>query len=244
MPPPGWYPGAPQPPRRERRTWLIVVGVVVPVLALIGAGIVFLRSEDPHALADRDAAEKALLTNHDVGGTFTETDHRAFSRARGGLHVAGGLAGCTSTNRALERDGQALVESVIQSRTVLAMEIVGLEIVAMSSPASAATFVDTIASTVRECVVATVESGARAGGVSISVEPASVPDIGDRVAAFHGSMGVRGSQIAGDVDILVVQKGRAAVLVIAVDTTGSLHGPRLTSLVNKVLIRLAPRFGP
>jgi hypothetical protein len=41
-----------------------------------------------------------------------------------------------------------------------------------------------------------------------------------------------------------VQKGRAAVLVIAVDTTGSLHGPRLTSLVNKVLIRLAPRFGP
>ncbi len=101
-----------------------MVGVVVPVLAIIAVAIVFVRGPDPHAVADRDAAEKALLTNGDLGGAFAEVEHRSFARSRGGVRVEGGLAECAPSDSALEHDGQAVVDSVLQSRTGLSAQIV------------------------------------------------------------------------------------------------------------------------
>jgi hypothetical protein len=90
-------------------------------------------------------------------------------------------------------------------------------------------------------VSAAVRSSSKS--VTIAVAPSEAPDLGDRAAAFHGSMGVAGGQVAADVDIVIVQQGRAVVLLLAIDTTGSLHGRRLTSLANTILMRLVPRFG-
>jgi hypothetical protein len=33
------------------------------------------------------------------------------------------------------------------------------------------------------------------------------------------------------------------VLLLAIDTTGNLHGARLASMTNTILMRLVPRFG-
>ncbi len=224
--------------------WLIVVRIVWPVLAVIGLGLVFLRSADPHAVADRDAADKALPTNADLGGTFQEIEHRVFARSRAGLRVEGSFSGCTSADNPLENAGQAPAEPLAVARTALAFQVVGVEVVAVGSPDSATPLVDTITRTANECLVGAVEAGAKskAPGVTIAVDPAPAPPVGDRAAAFHGSMGVPGGAAAG-VDILVVQQGRAVALFFAIDSTGSLHGDRLTQLVNTVLSRLAPRFG-
>lgn len=242
-PPPGWYPGAPVPSRRQRRVWPIVVGIVVPVLVLIGAGILFLRGADPHAVADRDQAEKALLTNHDLGGSFSEVEHRAFARARGGLRVTGGLAECSASNAVLEKDGQAMVDSVLQSLNGVSNQVVGQEIIVMGSPESATPMVDVLTATARQCVSAGIEAGANANGVSVSLSPSAAPILGDRAAAFEGSMGVAGGQLAARVELVIVQQGRAVLMLLVVDTTGSLHDERLVSLANTILMRLAPRFG-
>jgi hypothetical protein len=215
----------------------------VPVLALIAVGIVFLRGADPHAVADRDAADKALLTNHDLGGTFAEVEHRTFARSRGGLRVVGGLAECAPSDSALEHDGQAVVDSVMQSQSGINTRVVGEEIVAMGSADSATPLVDAITGSMTRCVSAAVQAGSPGRGVAISLSPSPAPNLGDRAAAFHGTMGVPGGQIAAEVDIVVVQQGRAIVLMLVVDTTGSLHGERLMAMTNAVLMRLVPRFG-
>jgi hypothetical protein len=243
-PPPGWYPGAP-PPGRKRRAWPIVLGIVVPVVVLVAVGIVFLRSEDPHAVADRDEANKALLTNHDLGGTFAEVEHRTFARSRAGLRVSGGLAECAPTDAVLEKDGQAIVDSALQSRNGISAQVVAEEIIVMGSPESATPLVDSITSTARQCVAAAVEAGANSagGGVSVSLVPSDAPILGDRAAAFQGSMGIGGGQLAASVEMVIIQQGRAVVLLLVVDTTGSLHGDRVVALATTTLMRLAPRFG-
>lgn len=224
--------------------WPIVVGVVVPVLAIIAAAVLFVRGPDPHAVADRDAAEKALLTSADLGGTFSEVEHRSFARSRGGVRVEGGLSECAPSDSALERDGQAVVDSVLQSRTGLSAQVVAEEVVVMGSPDSATPLVDAITNTARSCVTAAMKANPQGASIVLSLEPSEAPSVGDRASAFHGSMGVPGGQLAADVDIVVVQQGRAVVLLLTVDTTGSLHGSRITSMLNTLLIRLVPRFGP
>jgi hypothetical protein len=216
---------------------------VVPVLAVVAIGIVFVRGADPHAVADRDAAEKALLTNADLGGTFSEVEHRSFARSRGGVRVQGGLAECAPSDSALEHDGQAVVDSVLQARTGLSAQVVAEEIVVMGSPESATPLVDAITNTARSCVAAALQANPQSSSIVVSLEPSEAPNVGDRASAFHGSMGIPGGQLAADVDIVVVQQGRAVVLLLTVDTTGSLHGSRITSMLNTMLIRLVPRFG-
>ena len=238
-PPPGWYPGAP-PPGRKRRVWPIVVGIAVIVVVLIGAGIFFLRATDPEAAADRDFADAALLTNHDLGGTFSEVEHRTFARSRGGLRVEGGFEGCTSANNVLEDDGQAVVDSTLQAQSGISIQVVAEEIIVMGSPASATPLVDAISGTARSCLSAAVrETGTNA---SISISPVGAPDLGDRAVAYRGSIGAPGGQVALDVNFVVVQQGRAVVMLLALDTTGSFQA-RLESLANTTLMRLAPRFG-
>jgi hypothetical protein len=222
--------------------WPIVVGVVVPVLVLITVGIVFVRGADPHAEADRDAANQALLTNHDLGGAFSEVEHRAFARARGGLRVEGGFAECAPSDNAVENDGQAVVDSVMQAQNGISAQVIAEEIIVMGSSDSATPLVDAMTATLRSCASAAMRDSVP--GAVISLSPSAAPDIGNRAAAFHGSMGIAGGQLAADIDVLVVQQGRAVVLLMTVDTTGSLHGARLASLANTVLMRLVPRFGP
>src|SRR5439155_1596510 len=82
-------------------------------LALAAVGLLVARGVDPGAAKDRDAAEAALLTNSDLGGTFSETAHRTSARSRGGLRVEGDLAECGAPNGAFEKSGQAVVEAVL-----------------------------------------------------------------------------------------------------------------------------------
>lgn len=239
-PPPGWYPGAPAP-GRKRRVWPIVVGILAVVVVLIVGGVVFLRGTDPEAAADRDAAEAALLTNHDLGGTFSEIEHRTFARSRGGLRVEGAFEGCTGPNNVLEDDGQAVVDSTLQAQTGISLQVVSEEIIVMGSAASATPLVDAIAGTARSCLSAAVQE--TAPNAVISIAPAGAPDLGDRAVAYRGSMGVAGGQVAVEINFVIVQQGRAVVLLLAADTTGSFQN-RLESLANTTLIRLEPRFGP
>lgn len=213
------------------------------MLVLIGAGLLFLRSADPRAEADRDAADQALLTNRDLGGTFVEVEHRTFARSRGGLRVVGGLAECAPADSVLERDGQAVVDSALQSQIGISAQVVAEEIIVMGSPESATPMVDSITGTARSCVAAAMEAGSSGAGFAVSLTPSEAPDIGDRAAAFQGSVGIPGGQLTAEIDVVIVQQGRAVVLLLAVDTTGSLHGERLTTLANTILMRLAPRFG-
>jgi hypothetical protein len=223
---------------------LIVLCIVVPVLALIGIGIVVVRGVDPAAAKDRDAAEAALLTNADLGGAFTQIQKGSFARSRGGLRVNGDLAGCRAANNVLEDDGQAFAESTLQSRNGAAVQVVYQQVLALGSPSSATRLSATVTDAVDSCLVAAFEKGGSAAGLSVAIAPdeSSAP-LGDTANLFHGSMSAQGGLVTGDVDILVVQQGRAVLIVLAVDTTGSLHGTRLETLVETVLVRMTARFG-
>jgi len=228
---------------RKWRVWPFVVGGVVLVLVLIVAGVGFARGTDPHAAADRDAAQSALVTNADLGGTFKEVEHRSFARSRGGVRVDGGFSECSSSDSALEADGQAVVDSILQAQTGLSAQVVAEEIIAMGSSDSATPLVDAITSSARGCVTAAVNANGENSGLSVALQPSEAPSVGDRASAFHGSMGIANGRLAADVDLVVVQQGRAVVLLLVVDTTGSMHGARIEAMLNKTLIRLVPRFG-
>lgn len=240
-PPPGWYPGAPVPVARRHRTGLIVACVVVPVLALVALGVLFMRGTDPQAAADRDAAKLALVTTNDAGGAFTEVAHREFARSRGGLRVEGGPAECAGANAAFEEHGQAVVDSVLQAQNAFGVQVIAEEIAITDAPDNATPMVDAIAGTVRGCLSATLAQ--QASTVALSLAPAEAPTVGDRAAAFHGSMGASGSAVVAEVDVVIVQQGRAVVLLAAIDTSGNLHGRRLEDMLDAALVRLAPRFG-
>ena len=263
LPPPGWYPGAPVPRKRPRRAWLIVLCIVVPVLALAAIALVVARGVDPGAAKDRDAAEAALLTNADLGGTFSETAHRTFARSRGGLRVEGDLAECGASNGAFEKSGQAVVDPraagngqptrklrIIDEaflitprgsyvRLELALEA-SEEIMVVDSPSSATQIVDSIVDTAPVCVEAAVHKNPDSAGVGVAMSPAAAPALGDRAAAFEGSLG--GGGRAAELDIVVVQQGRAILLIFTIDTTGSLSR-QIDELAGSTLTRLVPRFG-
>jgi hypothetical protein len=237
-PPPGWYPGA--PPQKKRRTGLIVLCVVVPVLVLAAIGLFFVRSTDPGAAKDRDAAEAALLTNGDLGGTFHEIEHNTFARSRGGVRIEQSVAGCDPANAVLEDDGQAYAESVFESKSAFTGQVVAQQVIAMGSESTADRLLDVLAGSVRSCVVELIKTGGPS--LVISVSPAPTPIVGDRAVAFSGSVGA-GGPAAGEVDIVVAKQGRAVALVITVDTAGSFHGDRLETAMRTLLARLAPTFG-
>ncbi len=243
-PPPGWYPGAPAP-KKTRPTLVIVVSVVVPVLVVltvvIVVGVNYARGVDPEAAKDRDAAEAALVTSADLGGAFKEVGHRSFARSRGGVRVEGGLAECGAANGAFAQSGQAVVDSVLQAQSGLSAQVVAEEVLVVKSPAQATPVVDAIVGTARSCVAAGVRDGAGTRNVTVSLEAAPAPVLGDRAAAFDGAVGFQGA--SASVTILVVQQGRAVVVLLAADTTGTLQGKRLAALASTLLARLVPRFG-
>jgi hypothetical protein len=222
---------------------VIVLSIVLPVLVLIGVGLVFIRGTDPAAARDRDNADNAMLTNSDLGGAFTELEHATFARSRGGVRIADNVAGCNSVNAQLEGDGQAFVESTLKAQTGAAFQILFQQIFVMGSPATATSLASVTTGAVQSCLIALFEKGGSAGGLTVSVQPDDPPQLGSYATAFHGSMAVQGGVVAGDFDILLIQQGRAMVLVLAVDSTGSLHGTRLETLINTVLIRLSAPFG-
>jgi len=240
-PPPGWYPGAP-PPRPKRRTWLIVVSIVVPVLLLIGVGLVMARGTDPAAAKDRDAANTALLTNSDLGGTFHETAHRSFARSRAGIRVEDAIAECGAADNVFEKDGQAVVDSILQSQNGVSAQVIAEEVLIVGSPPSATPVLDAIVGTLRSCVRAGLAKSQSTVGIQLQLSPSPAPDIGDRAAAFAGSAGFGGGSAA--IGILIVQQGRAIAFLMAFDSTGNLQGARLESSMHTLLGRLAPTFGP
>ena len=241
LPPPGWYPGAPVPRKRPRRAWLIVLCIVVPVLALAAIALVVARGVDPGAAKDRDAAEAALLTNADLGGTFSETAHRTFARSRGGLRVEGDLAECGASNGAFEKSGQAVVDTVLTATNgITGGQVVSEEIMVVDSPSSATQIVDSIVDTAPVCVEAAVHKNPDSAALGVALSPAAAPALGDRAAAFEGSLG--GGGRAAELDIVVVQQGRAILLIFTIDTTGSLSR-QIDELAGSTLTRLVPRFG-
>jgi len=113
----------------------------------------------------------------------------------------------------------------------------------MGSPATASTLTTTTSTSINSCFVALFEQGGSSGGLQVAVAPDADPPLGEHAIAFHGSMSVPAGPVPGDFDIVVVQQGRAVILTLAVDTTGSLHGTRLETLITGSLVKLAPRFG-
>ena len=240
-PPPGWYPGVPAT-RRRRRGWVITLCIAAPVV-LIGVivfGIGFARGTDPEAAKDRDSAERGLLVNADLGGTFSEIAHRSFARSRGGIRVEDDVAECGAADAAFENRGRAVVDSVLQSRAGASIQVLSQEIMVVDSPSNAGPVFDAVAGTARTCVDAALR---KAAGVPISVNLSvkDAPSLGDRASEFSGVAG--GSSVAVPINLLVVQQGRAIVLLMAFDTTGSFSGPRLESAMLASLSRLAPIFG-
>ena len=213
----------------------------MPVLLLIGIGIVFARGTDPGAGKDRDAAERALLVNTDLGGSFREVLHRAAARSRAGLHVEEDVSECSAAGDAFENHGQAVVDSILQSQSGHSAQMVAEEVAVVDSPTAATPVMDSIVGTARLCVDAAMRKGA--GGVAIHVDlaPSPAPALGDRAAAFAGTAGANG--VALSLSIVVVQQGRAIVLLMTLDSTGSLAGPRVEPLMQKLLTRLEPHFG-
>ena len=203
-------------------------------------GIGFARSTDPEAAKDRDAAERALLVNRDLGGTFEEIAHRTFARSRGGMRVDDPVAECGTADSAFEDSGRAVVDTMLQSRNGASAQVVTQEIMVVDAPEAATPVVDAIVGTARSCANAAMRKGAGMP-VTLSLSPSVAPQVGDRAAAFSGSAGANGVSVA--VDILIAQQGRAIVLIMTADTTGSFRDTRLESAMRTTLARLAPTFG-
>src|SRR4029077_12461986 len=142
-----------------------------------------------------------------------------------------------------EADGQAFVETTLKAQTGLSLQIIFEQIFVMGSPSTASDLTTTTSASIDSCFVALFEKGGSSGGLTVSVQPDADPPLGNHAIAFHGSMAVPAGPVPGDFDIVVVQQGRAVVLMLAVDTTGSLHGTRLETLITSSLVKLAPRFG-
>ena len=217
------------------------MSIVVPVLALIGFGLVFARGTDPGAAKDRDAAEKTLLTNGDLGGTFREVAHRAFARSRAGIRIEDDIAECGATDSAFAKDGQAGVDSILQSQTSTSVQVVAQEVLVVGSPDSATPVLDALVGTARSCVSAALHKSAGGTAISLQLAASPAPALGDRAVAFDGSAAI--GRAALGIDILAVQQGRAIGLLMTFDTTGSFHGPKLESAMRTLLDRLAPVFG-
>jgi len=219
----------------------LCIAIPVVIIGVLVLGIGYARGTDQEAARDRDAAEQALLVNGDLGGTFQEVAHRTFARSRGGLRVDDDVAECGAADSTFEDNGRAVVDSVLQSRRGASMQVIVEEIVVVDSVQAAGPVFDAIAGTARTCVDAAMRKGA--GGVSLAVSLSlnAPPDLGDRASEFSGSAGANGVTIP--IDILTVQQGRAIVLLMTLDTTGSFSGPRLESAMLASLTRLSPTFG-
>ena len=238
-PPPGWYPTAPTR-RSGRRGWIIAACIVVPLVLLGVGGFLFARSTDPAAARDRDAAENALLTNSDLGGTFHEVLHRAVARTRGGIRVDEDVNECAAAGDAFENHGVAVVDSLLQSQSGLSMQLVAEEVAVVETPDAATPVLDSIVGTTRECVQAAMQKGAGGVNIAVSLSAAPAPSLGDRAARFEGTAGA--GAVGLSIDIVVVQQGRAIVMVMTVDTTGSLGGRSIESMTQTLLSRLQPHF--
>ena len=239
-PPPGWYPGLPQA-RPKRRGWLIALCIVLPLVLLGAIGFMYERGTDPAAASDRDAANAALLTNSDLGGTFKEVQHRTVARSRGGLRVEDEVAECGAADSEFEKHGEAVVDSILQSQNGISVQVIAEEVDVVDSADAATPVLDAVVGTARTCVDAALRKGAGSVALDVQLLPSPAPTLGDRAGAFHGSVGAGRAALA--INILVVQQGRAIVLLMAFDTTGSLQGPRLESMMHTLLTRLEPRFG-
>lgn len=239
-PPAGWYPGAPVP-RRQRRVWVIVLSIVIPLVVFAVIGVVYARGTDPAAAKDRDAARGALLTGGDLGGVFHEVLHRSAARSRAGIRVEDEVAECGAADSAFEQHGQAVVDSILQSQNGIAVQVLAEEVLAVDSTDSATPVVDAIVGTARSCVDAALHKSQRAVPVSLQLEPSPAPVVGDRAAAFEGTVGI--GPVGMQVDILIAQQGRAIVLLMSFDTTATFTGKRLQSEMQTLLGRLEPRFG-
>ena len=200
------------------------------------------RGTDPAAAKDRDAANTALLTNSDLGGTFHETAHRSFARSRAGIRVEDAIAECGAADNVFEKDGQAVVDSILQSQNGVSAQVIAEEVLIVGSPPSATPVLDAIVGTLRSCVRAGLAKSQSTVGIQLQLSPSPAPDIGDRAAAFAGSAGFGGGSAA--IGILIVQQGRAIAFLMAFDSTGNLQGARLESSMHTLLGRLAPTFGP
>ena len=212
----------------------------MPVLVLIGIALVVARGTDPGAAHDRDAAEKALLTNTDLGGTFHETAHRAFARSRSGIRVEDAVAECASADAVFEKNGQAVVDSILQSQSGRSVQAVIEEVMIVKSAADATPVTDAIVGTARSCAAAALRRAA-GSGVTLQLAPATPVELGDRAYAFDGTAG--NGVAAAAYSVLIVQQGRAIVLVSVFDTTGT-FSQRLPGLADTLLAHLLPTFGP
>jgi hypothetical protein len=241
-PPAGWAPGASPPQQSRRPTGLIVGLVIVVVLALIIGGVVYLRGSDPHAEADRATAEGALITNTELGGGFQQLARQSFARSRGGLRVEGDFSACGTADGKLEDDGQAGAVVAYGGQNAAAVRVVAAEVFIMGSSDTAATLVDSIAGSARECIGGAIEEGASktSKGASVDLRAAPAPAIGDNSAAYTGTFSIPGASLDAAVDVVVAQKGRAVALLITADTTAGMPDEKRASLVEAMLDRAQP----
>jgi hypothetical protein len=226
---------------------LIVAIVVVAVIALIIAGIVFLGQTDPDAAADRSAAEKALVSNANLGGGFKEVARDSFARSRGGLHVEGDFAECGTAGSTLDEHGRAGAYVVYAAQNNIALRVAASEVLIMDSDAAAADVVDAIGGSARDCVAGPLEEGASSSSqlqFVVSIQPTAAPTIGDKAAAFTGAAGIKGgAPIDASVDFVVAHKGRVVAAFVVIDTTGGMDQEDrdllVTAMLQKAQVQLA-----
>ena len=243
MPPPGMPPPVapvpgqlppPVPPRAPDRSRLLVVGAVALVVIVAVATFVASRRTDSKAIADRDAADKAELSTSDIGGQW-----RLVSSER---HAIGGRASvfigqesCRAPN-AVEISAEA--DRAYTTQQGAAIAVVGSSILVTPDTKSSASLFDDLRAVAQPCITGLLKkAGAGVSGFTVSVHEHDDLAVGDRAASFTGSAGVPGRG-AAEVDALLFRTGRSVVLLLTVDTTGSIASKHFATWAQDVIVQL------
>jgi hypothetical protein len=215
--------------------------LVVAALVLVGGGwYAFSRQTDPAAAKDRDAAVASLLTSSDLHGVWAKTAESSAARRRNGFSIKDQFGGaCSGGNSTIAQAGMAEASRLFFAHQGPVLQVAGVEVIVMRDAAAASQALDGIAGSARACVEAAVREASSTADVSftLSIRPASTPKLGDKAAAYRGEVGVLGV-LGVQLDMYVVQQGRSVVLLLALDTTGSLADRRFDDLAKTVIDRI------
>ena len=224
LPPPVSAPpplgATPSPPGVDRGGLLVLLVVLALVVGAVGFFVVGTRT-DPAAAKDREQATASLLTTADIGGQWRVVHEEKHALGGGTQTIIGGSSACSAPKaHALDLQAWAVRDFSVQQGAVVAY--LGSAVVVASDEAEAAIMFEDFKLVAQACVTSLMsEAGAGITGFTISMHETDELSVGDHSATFTGALGVPGAGAAG-IDTLVVQSGRSLILLIDLDTTGTI----------------------